>query len=153
MNLQLAQPASVLAAGGKPSTWFPPGRLVEQSGVKEEGIYRKTTRRKQREKATRRGSRNRQEQNKTWQIKAREGQAKTRREDVRRQRGWDRERPEGWNHCSTKQAELQRTEDKTTIQYNTTTRIYNHKLKAQKSCAAHKHIKKRRTTINFGTSF
>ena len=28
-------------AGGKPSTWFPPGRLVEQRSVKEEGIYRK----------------------------------------------------------------------------------------------------------------
>ena len=25
-------------AGGKPSTWFPPGRLVEQSGVKEEAF-------------------------------------------------------------------------------------------------------------------
>ena len=48
-------------AGGKPSTWFPPGRLVEQSGVKEEGIHRKTNRRKQSEKATRRGSRNRQD--------------------------------------------------------------------------------------------
>ena len=30
-----------LEAGGKPSTWFPPGRLVEQRSVKEEGIYRK----------------------------------------------------------------------------------------------------------------
>ena len=28
-------------AGGKPSIWFPPGRLVEQRSVKEEGIYRK----------------------------------------------------------------------------------------------------------------
>ena len=28
----------VWKAGGKPSTWFPPGRLVEQSGVKEQGI-------------------------------------------------------------------------------------------------------------------
>ena len=28
-------------AGGKPSTWFPPGRLVEQRSVKEDGIYRK----------------------------------------------------------------------------------------------------------------
>ena len=29
---------AVWRAGGKPSTWFPPGRLVEQSGVKEEGF-------------------------------------------------------------------------------------------------------------------
>ena len=28
-------------AGGKPSTWFPPGRLVKQSGVKDEWIYKK----------------------------------------------------------------------------------------------------------------
>ena len=28
----------LLVTGGKPSTWFPPGRLVEQSGVKEEGF-------------------------------------------------------------------------------------------------------------------
>ena len=27
-----------MRAGGKPSTWFPPERLVEQSGVKEEGF-------------------------------------------------------------------------------------------------------------------
>ena len=46
---------------------------------------------------------------------------------MRRQRGWDRERPEGWNHCQTKQAELQTTEEKTTIQYTAPTRIYNHK--------------------------
>ena len=32
-------------------------------------------------------------------------QAKTRRKDVRRQREWDRERSEGWNHCETKQAQ------------------------------------------------
>ena len=31
-------PAHLWRAGGKPSTWFPPGRLVEQSGVKEEGF-------------------------------------------------------------------------------------------------------------------
>ena len=29
---------SLWKAGGKPPTWFPPGRLVEQSGVKEEGF-------------------------------------------------------------------------------------------------------------------
>ena len=28
---QLADTASVLQTGGKPSTWFPPGELVEQS--------------------------------------------------------------------------------------------------------------------------
>ena len=32
---------AVWKAGGKPSTKFPPGRLVEQSGVKEQGIYKK----------------------------------------------------------------------------------------------------------------
>ena len=32
---------AVWRAGGKPSTWFPPGRLVEQSGVKEEGFTEK----------------------------------------------------------------------------------------------------------------
>ena len=32
---------AVWRAGGKPSTRFPPGRLVEQRSVKEEGIYSK----------------------------------------------------------------------------------------------------------------
>ena len=48
---------------------------------------------------------------------------------MRRERRWDRERAEGWNHYRTRQAALQRTENKTTIRYSTTTKICNHKVK------------------------
>ena len=92
---------------------------------------------------------NRQEQNKTWQIKARRGQAKR---DRRTWEGSAYERAEGWNHYRTKQAELQRIENKT----NTMTRQHEYTIKdyvkAQKSCATHKHVRKKQIRHHFGRS-
>ena len=79
---------AVCQAGGKLSTWFPPGRLVEQSGVKEKGIYTQTTRRKQSEKVTwtKRGSRN-HKNNKTRHDKIKPDGARPKRDEV--EAGWE----------------------------------------------------------------
>ena len=56
-----------------------------------------------------------------------------------------------WNE--TGRSTKDRKQDNNTIQHDNKNIQSQTKLKAQKSCAAHKHIRKRRTTLHFGRSF